>query len=129
MSAETSKASSGGQLLRFSPIFPVADLRAGLEHYRSLGFDVSGYADGDEYGFARRDGLELHLATRASHPRVLGGAAYLYVRDAAELYEEWRRAGVAGETLPPGPTEYGLFEGSHVDPDGNLVRFGSPIPP
>ena len=26
----------------------------------------------------------------------------------------------------PGPTEYGLREGSHTDRDGNLIRFGSP---
>ena len=24
---------------------------------------------------------------------------------------------------------YGLREGAHVDPDGNLLRFGSPLPP
>ena len=65
------------QLRRFSPIFPVSNLAAALEHYRALGFDVSAYAAGDEYGFARRDGVELHLAARESHPRVRGGATYL----------------------------------------------------
>jgi hypothetical protein len=25
-------------------------------------------------------------------------------------------------------TEYGLRDGWHLDPDGNLLRFGSPIP-
>jgi hypothetical protein len=25
------------------------------------------------------------------------------------------------------PTPYGMREGSHVDPDGNLIRFGSPM--
>jgi tagatose-1,6-bisphosphate aldolase len=29
---------------------------------------------------------------------------------------------------PAGPSEYGLREGSHTDPDGNLIRFGSAIP-
>ena len=50
------------------------------------------------------------------------------MRDADALYEEWSRPGVAGHTHPVGPTAYKLREGSHTDPDGNLIRFGSPIP-
>jgi hypothetical protein len=34
---------------------------------------------------------------------------------------------VAGELVAPFDTDYGLREGSHVDPDGNVIRFGSPI--
>ena len=66
-------------------------------------------------------------------PRILrsdtacSGSAYLYVRDADALYEEWTRPGIAGHTHPPGPTPYKLREGSHVDPDGNVIRFGSPM--
>jgi S-adenosyl methyltransferase len=37
------------------------------------------------------------------------------------------RSGVGGHTHPVGPTAYKLREGSHVDPDGNLIRFGSPV--
>ena len=48
------------------------------------------------------------------------------MRDADALYEEWTKPGVGGLTRPVGPTPYGLREGSHVDPDGNLIRFGSP---
>ena len=50
------------------------------------------------------------------------------MRDADALYAEWTRPGVGGRTRPVGPTAYGLREGSHTDPDGNLIRFGSPIP-
>jgi hypothetical protein len=39
---------------------------------------------------------------------------------------EWRRAGV--DVTGPRDYEYGKREGSHVDPDGNVIRFGSPIP-
>jgi hypothetical protein len=49
------------------------------------------------------------------------------VRDADALYEQWSRPGVAGHTHPVGPTPYRLREGSHVDPDGNVIRFGSPM--
>jgi DNA-binding MarR family transcriptional regulator len=113
------------QFCRFSPIFPVRELGAALAHYAALGFDTIAYDDGDAYGFARREGAELHLA--AAGPGTRPGAAYLYVRDADALYAEWSRPGIAGHTHPVEPTPYQLREGSHVDPDGNLIRFGSPI--
>jgi hypothetical protein len=38
------------------------------------------------------------------------------------------RPGIGGHTRPAGPTPYQLREGAHIDPDGNLIRFGSPMP-
>jgi DNA-binding MarR family transcriptional regulator len=118
---------SARQLQRFSPIFPVRDLGAALAHYASLGFETVAHRDGDQYGLATRDGVQLHLAAdpgHGTHP----ASAYLYVRDADALYTEWSRPGIAGHTRPVGPTAYQLREGSHVDPDGNVIRFGSPAP-
>jgi DNA-binding MarR family transcriptional regulator len=116
------------QFRQFSPIFPVRDLAAALDHYATLGFATLAYAGGHDYGFANRDGIGLHLAAdpddEAGHRH--SAAAYLYVRDADVLYTEWSRPDIGGETRPPGPTGYGLREGSHTDPDGNLIRFGSP---
>ena len=50
------------QFRQFSPIFPVRDLAAALDHYATLGFETLAYADGADYGFANRDGTGLHLA-------------------------------------------------------------------
>jgi hypothetical protein len=47
------------------------------------------------------------------------------VRDADALFEEWSQPGIGGLTRPVGLMAYGLREGSHVDPDGNEIRFGS----
>lgn len=116
------------QLRRFSPIFPVSDLAAALAHYASLGFDTDAYEDGDEYGFAARDGVQLHLQLHHGHPAADHAAsAYLYVRDADELYAEWSRPGIGGTTRPVGLMAYKIREGSHTDPDGNLIRFGSSV--
>jgi DNA-binding MarR family transcriptional regulator/catechol 2,3-dioxygenase-like lactoylglutathione lyase family enzyme len=116
------------QLRRFSPVFPVRNLADALAHYSALGFDTMAYDSGAEYGFADRDGTGLHLAADPQHdPEHHGAAAYLYVRDADALYEEWTRPGIGGCTRPVNPTPYKLREGSHVDPDGNLIRFGSPM--
>ena len=122
------------QFRRFCPIFPVRDLAAALAHYTALGFDTQPYEDGDYYGFADRDGVGLHLTVHSGHDHDdhdhdhHGGSAYLYVHDADALYEEWSQPGIGGETRPVSPTPYRLREGSHIDPDGNLIRFGSPMP-
>jgi catechol 2,3-dioxygenase-like lactoylglutathione lyase family enzyme len=117
---------------RFSPVFPVRDLRRALAHYASLGFEVEPYADEDGYGFAGRDEVSLHLSLDEGHGPGAGhqhvGTAYLYVEDADALYDEWARPGVGGRTRRVADTPYQLREGSHVDPDGNLIRFGSPMP-
>jgi DNA-binding MarR family transcriptional regulator/catechol 2,3-dioxygenase-like lactoylglutathione lyase family enzyme len=121
------RARPARQLRRFSPIFPVHDLREALTHYATLGFKTIRYEDGDDYGFANRDGVGLHLAAHTGHARHRPGSAYLLVRDAVALSQEWSKPGIAGHTHPAESTSYGMCEGSHTDPDGNLIRFGSPI--
>ncbi|HTT87296.1 MAG TPA: hypothetical protein VMF60_08010 [Acidimicrobiales bacterium] len=115
-------------LRRFCPIFAVRDLQAALGHYGSLGFHTLAYEDGDDYGFANRDGVGVHLMALADGHAHHPGSAYLHVLDADALYEQWSRPGIAGHTHPVGKTDYDMREGSHVDPDGNLIRFGSPLP-
>lgn len=124
------------RLDRFSPIFPVRDLDRALAHYAALGFDTHGSGGGERYGFAGRDGVSLHLAEVHEHHHDHGeehdhafapGMAYLYVQDADALAAEWSREGIGGRTLEPCDRPYGLREGGHLDPDGNLIRFGSPL--
>ena len=116
------------QFRQFSPIFPVRDLTAALAHYAALGFDAFAYQGEDGYGFADRDGIGLHLTADPGHDHAHSHAsAYLYVRDADALYAEWSRPGIGGQTLAVCLTPYQLREGAHIDPDGNLIRFGSPV--
>jgi uncharacterized glyoxalase superfamily protein PhnB len=49
----------------------------------------------------------------------------MHVDDADALAEEWRAAGV--QFVEPADFDYGKREGSHADPDGNVIRFGSPL--
>ena len=74
--------------------------------------------------FAQRQGLNLHLDLTDSPPPG-GGLLYLHVDDADRLAEEWRAAGV--EVTEPQDFPWGKHEGSHTDPDGNTIRFGSPL--
>jgi glyoxalase/bleomycin resistance protein/dioxygenase superfamily protein len=107
-------------------IFPVRDLDSALDHYRRLGFRVSPYDAG--YGYAVRGTADFHLSVRRDlDPRRNTSAVYLYVDDAEALFAEWRAAGVEGQFFEPHDTEYGLREAAHIDLDGNLVKFGSPL--
>jgi len=118
-------------LRRVAPVFVTTDLARALNHYERLGFVVEAYEGGDDYGYACRDGIEIHLARVDDVDcRTTTSCAYLWVDDAGALHDEWAAAGVSGRLVPPTPTAYGLEEGAHVDPDGNLIRFGSPpMPP
>ena len=109
---------------RLAPVFPVSDLRAAFDHYGRLGFSVREY-EGGGYGYVTRDGIEIHLSlVRDLDPATTTSVAYFWVDDADGLAREWEAAGLrVGE---PRDTDWGQHEGTHVDPDGNLIRFGSP---
>jgi hypothetical protein len=111
-----------------APIFPTTDLTAMRAHYEALGFDVVVHAGG--YATAARDAVRIHFRhvpddTPEAEP-FAPGAAYLAADDADALHAEWRRAGV-GETTDLFDPGFGVWEAAHTDPDGNLLRFGSPI--
>lgn len=102
----------------------VRRLARSVAFYELLGFAISHHDD--TYAFARRDrDLTIHLARADGGARPGGGALYLHCQDANRVAEDWRsaRAVVSG----PEDQDYGKREGSVVDPDGNLIRFGSPI--
>ena len=50
------------------------------------------------------------------------------VEDADVMSEELIAAG-AGQGRPVRATDYNLRELAHIDPDRNLLLFGSPLPP
>jgi hypothetical protein len=111
----------------FAPCFPVRDLRASLLHYQLLGFDVMAYRAGATWGWARFGTAELHLYLRMDHdPARTAAAADLAVEDCDALEAQWSATGVEG-TSDPYDTPYGRREAVHVDPDNNLIRFGSPL--
>jgi predicted enzyme related to lactoylglutathione lyase len=89
-------------------------------HYEKLGFVV--HVHGVGYSTAARDGFNLHFALNAEGGP---GAVYFAVDDADALHGEWAAAGVGeiSDLFDPG---FGVWEAAHIDPDGNLIRFGSP---
>ena len=107
-----------------APVIPVRDLDAALRHYERLGFEVRHYSGGG-YGYAMRDGVHIHLAYAERHdPKTTASVVYLFVDDADALHAEWEAARVPGRLREPFDAQWGMREGGHVDPDGNLIRFG-----
>ena len=109
---------------RIAPILPVTDLTVALEHYRRLGFTVRPYDKGG-YGFATLGHVEIHLGVVAPSTTSTPASAYLFVDDADELAQAWSASGA--DVRAPVDTEWGMHEGVVIDPDGNVIRFGSPI--
>ena len=106
-------------------MFPTTDLDRWSAHYRALGFEVE--AHDNTYAFAKLDNIALHVGVTPDHdPLRTAGCAYLAVDDADALYRRWSTTSHGGRDVAPVATEYGTREGAHIDPDNNLLRYGTP---
>ncbi len=110
-------------LERIAPIFAVRNLDEASAYYVRLGFEVQAYAAGG-YGYAVRDGIEIHLGMVPEDDHR-SASAYVFVDDTDALAAEWRAAGA--EVHGPEDTEWGRREGALIDVDGNVMRFGAPL--
>jgi len=72
-----------------------------------------------------REGLSLFLTQHSGDCQV-GGAAYFFVPDVDSWYRDFTRQGVRIES-PPQDASYNVREMCVVDPDGNRLRFGTPL--
>jgi len=112
---------SGPQLRKAIPSMPLADIAAGIAHYRDvLGFKIN-YAQ-ENLGVMDRDAIRILLV-----PRKQGTAScYIYVRDADALHAELVASGanVLGE---PESHPWGLRDFVVLDPEGNELTFGQPF--
>jgi catechol 2,3-dioxygenase-like lactoylglutathione lyase family enzyme len=108
----------------FEPCFSVTDVDRAVAHYQRLGFATS-YHD-ETYAFAHRDrDLTIHLMHADDPGAHSRSVLYLHVDDADRLARDWRDAGL--QVSGPDDCDYGKREGAHTDPDGNTLRFGSPL--
>jgi uncharacterized protein len=121
-----------GRLFSVAPGMPTTDMARTVEHYQRLGFTFSvpgSAAPPAEASFAigERDGVSLHFALKPDHdPSRTATWVYISVEDAGELSAEFDASG-AGQGRTPRDTDYKMRELAHIDPDGNLLLFGSPL--
>lgn len=101
-------------------VLQVSDVQAALAWFRdALGFEVSSYEGGSEYGYAQRDGVWFHV----SRPGSGLWAAYLYTDDVEALHAELVERGT--EILQP-PTDkgYGVRDVIVRAPGGHVLAIG-----
>jgi predicted enzyme related to lactoylglutathione lyase len=101
-------------------VLQVPDVREALAWFRdALGFDVRGWADGSQYGYAERDGVSFHV----SRPDPELWSAYLYTDDVDALHAELVERGT--EILQP-PTDkgYGVRDLIVRAPGGHVLAIG-----
>jgi uncharacterized protein len=120
-----------GRLLSVAPGVPCTNMARTVEHYQGLGFTFSypGAPSPAEADFAigERDGMELHFVVKQDHdPKRTATWVYIGVESAEELHAEFSAAGV-DQGRPVRTTDYRMREFAHIDPDGNLLLFGSPL--
>jgi hypothetical protein len=115
---------AGVRVTEVEPMFRVLEVAEAADHYLRLGFTV--LMQDQTYAVVQRVGLTVALLKADPPEGKASGAIYLHVDDADQLADEWRRAGLP--VVGPADYDYGKREGSHTDPDGNLIRFGSPSP-
>ncbi len=112
------------------PILASRDVEQTATFYERLGFDVAGLYEefGPPYLLLRRDDVELHFVhTPEVDPAESSGGCYLRLDDAQAVYDEWQPLGLP-EIRPPRDTPWGMREFFMVDPSGNLIRIGTPLP-
>lgn len=121
--ADDGAMAPAASLTSVAPVFSTTDVAGWLAHYRALGFVTEPHDE--TYGFASRGEIELHVSLNPDHdPARTAACAFVAVDDADALAKEWARV-KAGRTVAPVDTDYGIREGAHIDPNGNLIRFGS----
>jgi catechol 2,3-dioxygenase-like lactoylglutathione lyase family enzyme len=110
---------------------PSRDLGATAAFYGRLGFEERGLWP-DEYLIVMRGDVGLHFFhwPGGDPARSIAGC-YVYVDDADALHAEYSALDLPAEGIPrlhgPEDADYGLREFAVVDPDGNLLRIGSPL--
>lgn len=112
------------------PIIKVSNIESAIEFYcTGLGFakdfKYSATEKGPHYAGLSFDGNQLHLSTFPGDG-VRGTATYCYVDDIDALYAGFRARGVT-TLMEPTDQAWGMREVYLRDPDGNNLRFGSPI--
>jgi catechol 2,3-dioxygenase-like lactoylglutathione lyase family enzyme len=117
-----------------APILPSRSFEATARFYEALGFAVvSQYQPPDAYLILRRGEIELHFFPHFDlDPAASYAGCYIRVQDVETWFEAAQgvglpRAGIP-RLLPLQDRPWGMREFAVIDPDGSLLRVGTPSP-
>jgi len=118
------------RLLHASPVLCVDEAQPTIEYLvDKLGFYIENSV-GEPVAWAsmQRDDIELMLLANRDYPKpAQDWAAYIFIDDADELYEEVVARG-ADIKSPPTDKPYHNREFEVRLPDGRIIAFAGPIP-
>jgi predicted enzyme related to lactoylglutathione lyase len=104
------------------PIMPTTDVTRTVKFYEALGFVVQVHGD---FVMTSRDAVELFLSLKPDHdPKRTASCVYIRVDDADSLHARWNETGIVG-LRELRNTDYKMREFAVIDPDGNLMLYGS----
>jgi catechol 2,3-dioxygenase-like lactoylglutathione lyase family enzyme len=116
---------------RACPILPSRDFDATAAFYGAFGFTVARRFDPPQsYLILRRGPVEVHFVEFAVDPATSGFMAYIQ----ADAVDEWADA-IRAAALPAAgiprfadveAKPWGMRECAVIDPDGTLIRIGTP---
>lgn len=109
---------------KIMPEFPLADVAAGVAHYRDvLGFSINFEKEG--FAVMDRDRARILLITKTGQHKGIA-SCYIYVADADALHAELTAKGANIEAAPVS-RPWGLREFRVFDPEGNVLTLGQPF--
>ena len=121
------------QIRMTAPLFLVKDLHASVDYYHdALGFDRPKlWGEPPNFAMPARDGFIVMLRQAAADMTILPNGsqqgcwdAYVWIRDADELFAEMKGNGAIVEYEPCIREHYDMKEFAVRDPDGYILAFG-----
>ncbi len=118
-----------------APVLPMRDADRTVAFYARIGFDeVRRRGEPARYLIVRRGWMELHFFSHPTcDPATSIAGAYIRVANVDCFTAGFES--VAGPAdhgapryIPPEDKPWGMRQASLVDPDGNLIQFGTPLP-
>lgn len=121
------------QFQRAMPVLEIEDMNRSLLFYKDkLGFAAATWGEPPTFAIVQRGTVSLALTKvapgKASVSRKTW-AAYVYVRDADQLYAELLAQGDVTIPDPPCTQPYNCRDFVVDDPDGHIISFGQVLSP
>jgi hypothetical protein len=116
------------ELQDVTPVLYALDLARTITFFeQKLGFKLAFGDSSDGYAGVVRDTVYIHLTGCADPEMAANTTCYIYVKNIAPLYEEYKAKGVIHANGALDRTPYGVDEFVVLGIDGNEIRFGEVI--
>ena len=116
-------------LTDINPKLPMRNKQITRYYYLSLGFEVFGNSDYDEYLMMQKDRIQIHFFLfKELDPKENYGQVYIRTDDIESLYQSFLEKKLSIHPASPLALKpWGQKEFAMLDPDKNLLTFGESV--